>query len=284
MLKAELLKFTKGKFLIFVSLMMVIISFYVSEREGASRYGLFTKTDILNYYDGNNIDLRMAASNVAKYWELDRDWVESQATDMFELAETIHEVQFSRLLNVSLGFILFASFFAPYYIGMDFKTRLWNNMLYVGYRRASIYWSRIVAYFTITILVSLITTFALIFLFAGTIFTKVSAGFIWASIFRKALFDAAIMSVPLVWIYLFKAAVFPSLITLGIELAAWIGLVVYGAPLETAPESMSSVVTPLLPVYLPTFGLYDIPTYVPVIVIAVCVLIGWALFEHCDLE
>ena len=304
MLKSEFLKFTRSKFLTCVTLVMLVLTFIAGTREAEMRYGLLTNSQILSYYDGSSVSSVWPALRITvTAWALDPEKAEQEidveraklpgnltvlqedSRLLLKVPNIVHEEQYKRMFNVSLGFILLATFFAPYYIGMDFATRLWNNKLYIGHSRASVYWSRWTMYLIIVALASLLTSLITIFMYAGTIFDKIPFSIIVNDLVRKFIFDMSIMSIPIIFIYLFKGAVFPSIITFVIGMSFWISTLVYGAPATAPVIAMTPYATPVLPQYLPTFDIfYDIHIVVPVLIIAASAFLGWYFFERCDLD
>jgi hypothetical protein len=269
--------------LIVVTLFMVVGAIFLSSREGAMRYGLFTSGDMFQFLESTHADHNRATQIVADYWRIDRDWIAQNSTNIVDIAFTTHGVQFSRLLNASLGFAILGVLFAPYYIGMDFKSRLWNNMLYVGHKRARIFSGRVIAYFTLVILFSLVTTFILIVQYSGTVFDKLPSSEIWSGILKKIVYDAAYMSVPLAFVYLFKGAVYPALCTLAVNGSIWIGLNVYGKPNETQAFSQSPVNLPMKIDTLPSFNMTQVPIVAPALIIMISVALAYYFFKRADL-
>jgi len=285
MLKAEAKKILGGKFLILVLVCMTLISFLITTREAAMKYGLMTASEFIGYYEQQNINLVFAKGHAAVFWNIDRDWVDENIQEYYQLAMATHNEQFNRLLGVNLGMLVLAAFLGPYYIGMDFKTRVWNNALYVGKSRTKVFLSRMVGYYVIVSIISLIISFILISVYAGSIFSKLPALEIVLSLGRRLIVDWAIMSVPILFIFLFKGAVFPCIATIIVNITTWFAINKIWEPTAEVPLVMDAqAVTPLKPEQLPRMSLYSANFGIIIAVLAFCLVLAWIRFLYCDLD
>jgi hypothetical protein len=141
-------------------------------------------------------------------------------------------------------------------------------------------------YFAISAIFSLLSSFGLIVAYAITVFNILPASEIWLTILRKLLIDLAVMSLPLMWVFMFKGAVFPAVITLIESLAVWFSARAYGAPKvpKSAEALMTTALFPLRAENLPSWSLLKLPVYVPLAVIALVVGVSWLLFLKTDLD
>ncbi|MDR3148658.1 MAG: hypothetical protein LBT88_01380 [Oscillospiraceae bacterium] len=285
MLRSELLKLRKGGFLLLVLAVMAAISFWASTREAGERYGLMTATQFIGYYESQRLSLQYSAMDTANYWNLDRREIEPRVNDLYDLAMETHGEQFNRLLNINLGTVFFSLFFAAYYIGMDFKSRQWNNALYIGHSRTSIFFSRITAYYVIVLIFSIVNSGGLIAMYSADIVSRIGAANVMNAVGRRLLTDWALCSLPLLWVYLFKGAVFPAIAAvvsnlgiLAVSYSLWRPEAVRGILMT------GTTVVPMASRHLPPSSLYHLPSAVPSAVIAACVVLGWLRFARCDLR
>jgi len=174
-------------------------------------------------------------------------------------------------------------FFAPYYIGMDFKTRLWNNALYVGKTRTEVFFSRMLAYYAIVAMMSVVVTFFLIVMYAASIFSKVSPSVILGAFGKRILVDWAIMSIPIVWVYVFKRAVYPAFAIIATNILVIAYTFKRFAPEVSAPMAVGQMITILRIENLPSSSLYQQNAALLFAFAAVCVLLAWRRFSSCDL-
>jgi ABC-type transport system involved in multi-copper enzyme maturation permease subunit len=181
--------------------------------------------------------------------------------------------------------LVLAAFLTPYYIGMDFKTRVWNNALYTGRSRTAVFFSRLLAYYVIVAILSLLTSLGLIAMFSGTIFIRAALGYILVTLLKRLLVDLMIMTVPVLFIFLFKGAIFPSVSTLIVNLGAWFAINKIWGPIMEVPLRMESQsVSPLRPEQLPQLSLYSVSLWITAAVLVLCIVSAWVRFLRCDLE
>ncbi|MDR0857960.1 MAG: hypothetical protein LBN97_02905 [Oscillospiraceae bacterium] len=247
MFNTELRKiFHGGRLLLFIACICAL-TFYGDMREGSMRFGLQTATEMIDtflypQYPLPSVHLPIAIDAIAKKWDLDAADLHKRITSFYDLSNEIQAPQFEHLAKPTLGFFIMAVFFAPYYIGMDFKARAFNSSLYSGHTRSGVYFTKIAMYFALCAFMSIFATFALIIAYSASSFGTVPAGALLSLFAERLLIDLAIMSVPLALVFAFRAVIYPALITFG--LCALIWLMNYSAGLVLSVWSI--IVLPLM--------------------------------------
>ncbi|MDR2360125.1 MAG: hypothetical protein LBD85_02440 [Oscillospiraceae bacterium] len=285
MLRSELLKLRKGGFLLLVLGFMTVVSVWASTREAGERYGLMTATQFISYYRAQQLSLNYAAMDTAYYWGLDIYEMVPRVSDFYDLAMETHEEQFNRLLNVNLGSILFSLAFAAHYIGMDFKSRQWNNALYIGHSRTLIFFARVIAYYGIALIFSLINSGVLIAMYSADIVSEIGAASVIAAVGKRLLVDWSLCSLPLLWVYLFKGAVLPAITSVISNLGIFVLSYIFWKPEEVRGVLMTgTTVITMAARHLPQSSLYHLPGVILMTVIGACIAMGWLRFLSCDLR
>jgi hypothetical protein len=256
MLNTELRKIRHGGRLFIFIAAVCLLMFYGDTREASERYGLQTGGQMIDYYGTINAPISIAINHIANKWHLDAAELHSRVTSYYELSFEIEAPQFEHLGKPTLGFFAMAMFLAPYYIGMDFKARVFNNSLYAGHTRGSVYIARAGVYLALCALMSLIVSFALVLAYSASSLVNRSAIELLSYFAKRLLMDLAIMSIPLALVCAFRTVVYPALITLGICAVVWFGFYTAGSA---------------------------IPLWLPCVVLPLCVAAAWFSFRRADL-
>ncbi|MDR0937446.1 MAG: hypothetical protein LBM98_12290 [Oscillospiraceae bacterium] len=256
MLNTELRKIRHGGRLFIFIAAVCLLMFYGDTREASERYGLQTGGQMIDFYGTINAPIAIAINHIANKWDLNAEELRGRITSYYELSFEIEAPQFKHLGKPALGFFAMAMFLAPYYIGMDFKARVFNNALYAGRTRASVFTARVGVYFALCAVMSVVVSFALVLAYSASMLGKLPAIELLSYFAKRLLTDLAIMSIPLALVCAFRTVVYPALITFGVCAIAWFGFYTAGSA---------------------------IPLWLPCVVLPLCIVASWLSFRRADL-
>jgi hypothetical protein len=207
---------------------------------------------------------------------------DSHAEDLYELSKELHPIQFRYVMHRNLAMLIFALIFAPFYIGMDFKSRAFNNSLYVGRSRTAVYLSRVVSYYVAAALMAFLSAVLLTVFNATAVFYMLPSSYIWRCIFLRVLLDMGIMSVPMLFAFLFRGPFFSGLCSLVYSLISILTGPAEKGILSFDPNSVKQLSG------LWTIGassdLLSKAVFVSLGFIAVCTFLGWICFKKVQLK
>jgi len=149
----------------------------------------------------------MSVSTAVSFFRKRGQLETSDAEDLAGVFQDVHPYQFRWVLASRQGLLLIPLVFACAFLMLDFMRRSFNNALYVGHSRNRVYFSKLVFLFITGFLVCLIGICALTGIYAGTVYTRMPAGYVWSRLFMHALSDLALMAPALLAVCLLRNAV-----------------------------------------------------------------------------
>ena len=271
-LRSEFFRLSRSFFLIGTIIVLIVADIFLSSRcqvNGVNLYSLpdlCTMSQFTSYAEGAN----MSPDSAIKFFQKRGQLEESSATDLIGVFQDIHPYQFSWVLESTQAVLVFPLAFALIFLARDFKSRSFNNALYAGTSRDKVFWSKAIFLFIVFFLLSLAGICLLTGVYAGTVFSRLPAGYVWSRLLTHALMDCALAAPMLLVVCLLRNIVLSGVIAVAWDLSLrflhW--LPITGAGLETWKQGGN-----VLPVLLWSVGL-----------IAVSVVGSWLAFRKAKLN
>ncbi|NLO48410.1 MAG: hypothetical protein GX111_08850 [Clostridiales bacterium] len=269
--RSELYKLFRSLILLIMMLFLVVFNIFASSRSTDAE-PIYSYTSLSNTFPMVSLDAVKRTVGLP----------DSQAEDLYELSKELHPLQFRYVMHKNLAMLLFTMIFAPFYIGMDFKSRAFNNAIYVGRSRSVVYLSRVVTYFIAAALMAFLSALLLTVFNATSVFHMVPSSYIWRSIFLRVLLDMGIMSVPMLFAFLFRGPFFSGLGALIYSLSNVIAGPAEKGILSYDPNSIKQL--PGLWTIDASPALLTKAVLVSLGFIAVCTFLGWVSFRKMQLK
>lgn len=269
--RSELYKLSRSIIVLIVIFVLIIANIFISTRPTDDE-PIMSSSEFVRTYEIYSLDL------VKSYLHMK----DSEATDLAELFFETHPNQFRYVLHRNLGMLIITTVFAAYYIGMEYKSRSFNNALYVGRSRSTVYFSKVIAYYITAAVISIITVLAITQFCASRVFTQLPAEYVWRCILMYVLLDLGIMSVPLLFVFLFRSPVIS-----GIASLIYSFIMLSSGPARDGFFSFEPNRLKMLPdMWLQNTSseLIMKGLAVPAAFIVVCVLLGWLSFSKTQFK
>ena len=164
---------------------------------------LTTMSQFTGYAENSNMSVSVAVSFFRKRGQLES----SDATDLVGVFQDIHPYQFRWILSSRQGLLAIPLVFAMVFLALDLDRRSFNNALYTGRSRSQVFFGKLLFLFIVGFLVCLIGICALTGIYAGTVFTRLPAVYVWSRLMLHALSDLALMAPPLLLVFLVRKTV-----------------------------------------------------------------------------
>ncbi len=164
---------------------------------------LTTMGQFMSYAENSTMSVGTAISFFKKRGQLES----SDATDLIGVFQDVHPYQFRWVLASRRGLLVIPLVFAVVFLALDFDRRGFNNALYIGHSRSRVFFAKLIFLFVMGFLINLIGICALTGIFAGTVYTRLPAGYVWSRLALHALSDLALMAPPLMAVCLLRSTV-----------------------------------------------------------------------------
>ena len=164
---------------------------------------LTTMGQFTSYAENSNMSVTTAISFFRKRGQLES----SEATDLIGVFQDVHPYQFRWILSSRQGLLVIPLVFAIVFLALDLDRRNFNNALYTGRSRNQVFFSKLIYLFVVGFLICLIGICALTVIFAGTVYTRLPAAYVWSRLALHALSDLALMAPPLMAVCLLRKTV-----------------------------------------------------------------------------
>ena len=164
---------------------------------------LTTMGQFTSYAENSNMSVTTAISFFRKRGQLES----SEATDLIGVFQDVHPYQFRWILSSRQGLLVIPLVFAIVFLALDLDRRNFNNALYTGRSRNQVFFSKLIYLFVVGFLICLIGICALTVIFAGTVYTRLPAAYVWSRLALHALSDLALMAPPLLLVFLLRKTV-----------------------------------------------------------------------------
>ena len=271
-LRSEFFRLGRSVFLIGTIIVLIVADIFLSSRcevNGSNLYSLpdlCTMSEFTSFAENSN----MSPESAIKFFQKRGQLEESSATDLIGVFQDIHPYQFRWVLESTKAVLVFPLAFALIFLARDFKSRSFYNALYAGVSRDKVFWSKALFLFIVFFITSLAGICALTGVYAGSVFSRLPAGYVWSRLLLHALADCALAAPILLAVCLLENFVLCGVIglvwDLSLRFLQW--LPITGTGLETWKQGGN-----VLPVLLWSVGL-----------IAVSMVGSWLAFRRAKLK
>ena len=272
--RSEFYKLSRSLIILIMMFVLIILNVFISSRNSDNRFTMQLHTASTFTFAYSEFKLE----SVKKIIELP----DSQATDLGELFLDTHPRQFQIVLSRNLGMMLIMMIFASYFIGMEFKSRSFNNALYVGRSRSIVFFAKVLSYYFAVALMGLVSILLLTQFYASAVFTNLPSSYVLRCIFTRVLLDMGIMSLPMLFAFLAKGPAISGILSL-----IYSGTMLAVGPTREGFFSFDPNIIKQLPALWTqeaASALIGKSVLVPLGFIVVCVLLGWLHFYKMELK
>ncbi len=209
LLRSHFYRLFHSGMLLVMLLVILVIDLYVSSRCPVTTTNMYelprlcTMSAFTTYAESSTMSVSTAISFFKKRGQLES----SDATDLIGVFQDVHPYQFRWVLSSRQGLLLIPLVFTVFFLALDYERRDFNNALYIGRSRTQIFFAKLILVFAVGFFISLIGICALTGIFAGTVYTRLPAGYVWSRLALHALSDLALMAPPLMVICLLRKVV-----------------------------------------------------------------------------
>lgn len=209
LLRSHVYRFFHSGMLLVTLLVILAVDLFFSSRCPVTTTNMYelprlcTMGQFMSYAENSTMSVSTAKAFFRKRGQLE----ESDAADLIGVFQDVHPYQFRWVLSSRQGLLLIPMFFVLVFLALDFDRRSYNNALYIGYSRSSVFFSKLIFIFTVGFLINLVGICALTGIFAGTVYTRLPVGYVWSRLALHALSDLALMAPPLLAVCLLRRTV-----------------------------------------------------------------------------
>ncbi len=272
LLRARFYRLTRSVLLLTALLVILAADLYLNSRTTVTTANmrslpmLCTAQEFMSYADYSTMSVSTAKGFFRNRGQLE----ESDAEDLLGVFQDVHPFQFRWVLSARRAVLVIPLIFAMAFLAVDFDRRSFLNALFIGRKRGEIYLSGVLFLFLCAFLVSLVGICALTGIYAGTVYTRLPANYVWSRLLLHALSDTALMAPPLLLVCVLRKTLVSGLLILAYDL-----LLRFTSffPLSTQNLEQWGQGGNLLPVLLWSLG-----------ILIVCPVIGWLSFRKARLN
>ncbi len=212
LLRSHFYRFFHSGMLLAALLVILAVDLFFSSRCPVTTTNMYelprltTMGQFMSYAENSTMSVSTAKAFFKKRGQLE----ESDATDLIGVFQDVHPYQFRWVLSSRQGLLLIPLIFAAVFLALDFDRRSFNNALYTGQSRSRVFFAKLIFIFVVGFLINLIGICALTGIFAGTVYTRLPALYVWSRLALHALSDLALMAPPLMAVCLLRKTVFAA--------------------------------------------------------------------------
>ena len=271
-LRSEFFRMSRSVFLLLTVVVLLVADIFLSSRVQVNSTNLYDLPELctMSQFSGYAENMNMSPLGAVKFFQKRGQLTESSAEDLVGVFQDIHPWQFRWVLSSTKSVLVFPLVFMLIFLARDFQSRSFYNALYVGTKRDSVYWAKAAYLFIVLFIMSLIGICALTGIYAGTVFSRLPAGYVWSRLLLHALMDCALAAPMLLVCCLVRKLVLSAVVALAWDLSLrfleW--LPITGTELEVWEQGGR-----IWPVLLWSVGL-----------IAVSAVGGWLAFRKAKLN
>jgi hypothetical protein len=209
LLRARFYRLTRSVLLLTALLVILAADLYLNSRTTVTTANmrslpmLCTAQDFMSYADYSTMSVSTAKGFFRNRGQLE----ESDAEDLLGVFQDVHPFQFRWVLSARRAVLVIPLIFAMAFLAVDFDRRSFLNALFIGRKRGEIYLSGVLFLFLCAFLVSLVGICALTGIYAGTVYTRLPALYVWSRLALHALSDLALMAPALMAVCLLRKTV-----------------------------------------------------------------------------
>ncbi len=209
LLRSHFYRLFHSGMLLVVLLVILVADLFVSSRCPVTTTNMYelpkltTMGQFISYAENSNMSVSTAVSFFKKRGQLES----SDAADLIGVFQDVHPYQFRWVLSSRQGLLLIPLIFAIVFLALDLDRRSFVNALYTGLSRSRVYFSKLIFLFVVGFFINLLGICALTGIFAGTVYTRLPASYVWSRLTLHALSDLALMAPPLLAVFLVRKTV-----------------------------------------------------------------------------
>ncbi len=196
LLRAHFYRLFRSGMLLVTLLVILVADLFFSSRCPVSTANLYelprlcTMSQFTSYAENSNMSVSTAIAFFKKRGQLES----SDATDLMGVFQDVHPYQFRWVLSSRQGLLLIPLIFSLVFLGLDLQRRSFNNALYIGHSRSGVFFAKLIYLLAVGFLINLLGICALTGIFAGTVYTRLPAAYVWSRLSLHALSDLALMA------------------------------------------------------------------------------------------
>ena len=209
LLRSHFYRLFRSGILLAALLAILVIDLFLSSRCPVTTANMYelprlcTMSQFTSYAENSTMSVSTAKAFFKKRGQLE----ESDATDLIGVFQDVHPYQFRWVLSSRQGLLLIPLLFAIVFLALDLDRRSCHNALYIGHSRNRVFFAGLLYLFIVGFLTNLIGICALTGIFAGTVYTRLPAVYVWSRLALHALSDLALMAPPLTAVLLLRKTV-----------------------------------------------------------------------------
>ena len=272
LLRAEFYRLWRSAPLLIALLVTLVGDLFVSSRVDVTTENMYDLPMLCTLSEFNSYAERTTMSvNGAKNFFIKRGQLES--SDAEEVSEVFRDVmpyQFRWVLASTRGMLFIPALFTAFFLIRDRQRRNARNALYVGHSRSSLYFSRALFLFLMCFCVSLLGILLLTGIYAGAVFTRLPALYVWSRLLLHALRDCALVAPALL-----LGLIIPNLFFCAAALAAYCVFLRFIPlhPLTRFDLDIWAQGSGFVPTLLISLG-----------ILALCAFLGWVYYRRARLD
>lgn len=209
LIRAEFFRLIRSGVLLLTVVVLLVCDLFLSSRSKVSEANMYalpelcTMSEYLGYCDANQTSVGGAKALMKSRGAFES----SDATDLIGVFQDTHPQQFRWVLASNKGLLAIPLIFAILFLARDFSSRSFYNALYTGHSRRAVFLSKALFLFVLAFLLSLAGIAALTGVYAGTVFSRLPAAYVWSRLALHALVDCALIAPCLLFCCLLRGPV-----------------------------------------------------------------------------
>ena len=220
-LRSEFFRLSRSAFLLLTIVVLLVADIFLSSRVEVNSTNLYDLPELctMSQFSAYAENTNMSPFAAVKFFQKRGQLTESSAEDLAGVFQDIHPWQFRWVLSSTKAVLVFPLAFMLIFLARDFQSRSFNNALYAGTKRDAVYWAKALFLFLILFILSLIGVCALTGIYAGTVFSRLPAGYVWSRLLLHALVDCALAAPMLLVCCLVRNLVLSAVVALAWDLS-----------------------------------------------------------------
>lgn len=278
LIRSEFFRLFRSGLLLIVIVLLIVASAFFNSRSKVTAQNAYdlseicTVSEFLSYCADRSLSPQSikAAMKSRGYLE------SSDATTILGVYQDIQPHQFKLLLKSIKATLIIPIVFAGFFLIMDLKGKSFYNALYSGRSRTAVYLSKALLYFIVAFFINVISIILMTAFFAGAVYSKLPASYVWGRILLYALMNTAILAVPFMLTFVIRRPVLSAFAVIIYSLITRFGAnIVWPAALQSNIELWDRGASPTM------IGTAVLSS---VVFLAASLIIGWLGFTKTDLK
>ena len=207
--RSQIYRFFHSSMQLAALLVILVLDLFFSSRCPVTTANMYelprlcTMSQFTSYAENSNMSVSTAISFFKKRGQLES----SSAEDLIGVFQDVHPYQFRWVLSSRQALLFVPLIFAVVFLSLDFERRSFNNALYTGHSRSRVWFAKFIFLLIVGFFINLLGICALTGIYAGTVYTRLPAAYVWSRLLLHALSDLALMAPALMAVVLLRRAV-----------------------------------------------------------------------------